>query len=229
MDTAKWLMEFLWDRFELLIRRVFFPSSVFILSTFVVDHYANSGILTKYITDIIKNHTAVLVIFSTIVVVLAVNYILKFITQFAFDNFIKVNYNPFFCNDKLGKECKQYKKLREKVVEKLGEEGIINLDDIGAKENDFILYQVLGGIMKEDTRRYVTDAKEGGVMIVSISLALSWYIYLKSVWIGIIALVILYMIGHFYIKAKFRSRAYRLYINYLLRAKCDITPIKESK
>lgn len=89
MDTTKWLMEFLWDRFELFIRRVFFPSSIFILLIFIVDHYKNKSELTKYIISVIENHDSVLVIFSAIIVILAINYILKFITQSVFDNFIE--------------------------------------------------------------------------------------------------------------------------------------------
>jgi len=220
MNTIKWVIEFLWSRFELFIRRVIFPSSIFILLLFVVDYYYNDAIIVKSIVEFIKDNSNMVVIVSAIITILALNYMLKFLTQFAFDNFIKVDYNPLRCYGYFNiftTECKQYIKLRDKVVKKLDDEGRINLEEIGAEENDYILYQIVNGILEEDTRRYATDAKEAGVMIVSISLALFWYSYLQMNWIWIITLIPLYLVGRFYIKAKFRSRAYRLYINYLLR------------
>ncbi len=225
MDSIKWLIEFIWDRFELFIRRVLFPSSVFIIFISVIDYYSNSSIIIHNILNFINSNTLSVVMFVAISVILSINYILKFIVQFIFDNFIKIDYNPLFCFrnskfkilDRLSIECNHYKKLKEKVISKLKEKNIIDSDfDI----NDFLLYQILGNILREDTKRYVTDAKEGGVVIVSMMVSLVWYSYLQHslTWgiLSFVGVVLLYAVGYFYIKSKYRSRAYRLYINYLI-------------
>ena len=214
MKNIRFIIEFIWNKFELFIRRTVLPSSVFITLLLFVDYNSNDSALFQHITNLCNNKLSITII-TLLILLLAINYILKFLTQFLFDNFIKINYDALFC---CKKESAEFKKLRTKVCEKLVKKNVVDLELID--NNDFMMYQVLGNVLEStNVKRYVTDAKEAGVMIVSILLVLSWYIYLKDDAIWLVAIFILYFIGIEYIRGKYRSRAYRMYVNYLIENK----------
>lgn len=163
---------------------------------------------------LLKGASSLQILFIILIIILSTNYILKFLGQILFDNFIKVKFDSIlpFCK----KEQEDFLALRKKVIDKLSIEYDKIFDDF--KDNDQILYQIMGNILPNiATQRYVSDAKEAGIIVISAMLSLLWYGWLNDcLIIAIVISFIIYLIGFFFIKAKYRSRAYRLYINYLL-------------
>ena len=84
-----------------------------------------------------------------------------------------------------------------------------------------LLFQILGNILKnQNTNRYATDAKEGGITFISIifTTLLIAYLHNDTAYkiVFTIIPIIIYYISYLYIQSKYRSRNTRLYINYLL-------------
>ncbi len=215
MSTVKWIIEFIWGKFELFIRRTVLPSSIFLTLMLLVDETNNHLFLNKANLDFWNNQSITILIITSVIFLLAISYILKFLAQLMFDNLIKANFDSslFFCK----KENEGFLFLRKKVLKKVKKEH--KLDTSMIKENDQILYQILGRLLNIDTSRYATDTKEAGITVVSMMLALGWYGYLHNTWLVVLGIAVLYYIGFIYIKTKYRSRAYRLYVNYLTKPK----------
>ena len=218
MSTVKWIIEFIWGKFELFIRRTVLPSSIFLILMLLVDENSNHLFLNKANLDFWNSQSSTVLILTSIILLLSISYILKFLAQFFFDNLIKTNFNSnLFFYKFCKKEHDGFLFLRKSVLKKIQEEQGLETADI--KENDYILYQILGKLLDIDTNRYATDTKEAGITIVSMMLALGWYGYLHNTWLVVLGIVVLYYIGFIYIKTKYRSRAYRLYVNYLIEDK----------
>jgi len=214
---------FIWERFEYFIRRTMLPSSIFFFLLFVVDNLFNTGAFSLYISSLFQKINSFssfsLAFTSMLILLLSVNYFLKIFSQVLFDNHIKENYNSYIYK----KETKTLIALREEVILKLKKEN--RFKDI--EFNDYLLYQILGRILnsyrqKTDTRRYVTDVKEVSVLFTSLIVVVIWCINLISqhilISIGLIMILslIIFYVGIEIIKFKFRSRAFRIYTNYLL-------------
>ena len=187
----------------------------------------DATLVSDYI-KLLQEQPLIILIFFFFIIILSINYILKILAQLFFDNFIKVNYESNFPLLKIiyKKENDSFVRFREKVLTKLRKDSEITFTtkDI----SDFELYQLLGRVLdyyekETNVRRYATDAKEAGVTIVSILISLLWYIFLESDGVFLFAILIIYPIAIEYIKSKYRSRAYRMYANYLIGDK----PIKE--
>jgi len=78
-----------------------------------------------------------------------------------------------------------------------------------------MLYQILGGKEKV-SERYATDAKEIGVTFMSILIFILWVsLYVSILYILLTPLI--FFIGRELVKSKYRSRAFRIYFNYLTK------------
>ena len=224
-------IDFLFQKFEVFIVRAILPSVVFLFLMFLVDA-TNHHLVFESIINLTHNYSFVFdkpkqlltvniankqfdlwFIIISIILLLSISYILKFLSQLIFDNLIKTDYDPFILKF-YKKEDEGFKFLREKVLEKLSSE--YHFDTSNIQENDYILYQILGRLIKVDTKRYVTDAKEAGIIIVSAMIVIGWYMYLHHNYWHIVTIILVWYIGLTYEKVKYRSRAYRMYVNFLL-------------
>jgi len=224
INRTKEVLEFIWDKFEFFLRRTILPSVTFFALMLFICLNHDDHLISKELLADIKSQSWFILTFLFFIVVLSTNYILKILAQIFFDNFIKVNYDTKFFMYK--EENESFVNFRKKVLVKLVKDEEIDFDTKAL--SDFELYQVLGRILgyyKKDTdvKRYATDTKEAGVTIMSIFIALLWYMFIAKNWGWFFLIFIFYYIGFQYIKSKYRSRAYRMYANYLVGDK----PIKE--
>lgn len=217
MKDIRELFQFIWKNFELFLRRSVFPSSAFFVMLFVT--YQASGLTIEQVDNFNFESSLSFLEFVVILLVLsAVSYSLKVLAQVCFDNRIKYDFD---INSLLGKEEKKsFDSLRQNVWQKIKKEqrlgSTFDYDSELKGKNDQLLYQILGGILSEDTMRYATDAKEIGVVFISLMLSLLFYMIIAHNGIVLFFFLLVWYLGYQTIKTKYRSRAYRLYVNYLL-------------
>ncbi len=196
------------DKFGNFIKRDLFPSSTLFL-LILTTYYKESEAL-KSILEIFEKNT-ILISIVIIIILLSTTYILKMLNQALFDNFIKSNYNSILFRS----ETSKLKFLRKKIQIKIKQE-YHEIEDIDEKLlDDFMLYQILGGKEKV-SERYATDAKEIGVTFMSILIFILWVsLYVSILYILLTPLI--FFIGRELVKSKYRSRAFRIYFNYLTK------------
>lgn len=212
MNNVVTLIDLLFNKFEAFILRAILPSSVFIILMVFVDSISKNLIFTEDNINFLNDQSSSLLIVVFIIFLLTLSYILKFLSQLIFDNFIKTDYDPSILKF-YKKENDGFALLRSKVLEKL--QSKYNFDTSKIETNDYVLYQIIGRLIKIDTKRYTTDAKEVGIIIVSVMIALGWYIYLSHIYWLVLIMMFLWYLGLTYEKIKYRSRAYRMYVNFL--------------
>lgn len=202
----------LFDTFKEFIQRSILPSSTLWAGVFLVDVFFKQGLLHNKMLNY-YNQNSTFFIVELIIVFLSLSYVLKIFHQSIFDNWIKRDYDSLFFRY----ETRVLKKLRTLVLEKAHKE-YSYLNHLEA--NDFMLYQLLGKSQKS-MKRYATDAKEIGITFILFFIIALTYFYseISNVFIYIGASLIWYGIGFELIKSKYRSRAFRLYINYLSEKK----------
>ena len=203
-------IELLIKMFEGFIKRAVMPSVSFgfifivefLLFESSIDENTLSGIKNIF-NSLVWNSINIMLL---VIVLIGLSYFLSILNQLIFDNFIKKNYNTLCSKG----ETLQLEILRKKVIEKVKKK----LDYIDNDTSDYFLYQIVSRELtyfKEptDTRRYVDDTKSIGIFF--LSLILVNMILFPTLW-----LIVLLVVGHYAIKAKYRSRAMRIYVNYLL-------------
>ena len=200
------------------------PSSSFLMMFLLFDIYKNDSSLIHYLDR--EHHTILIAI--VFIVFTGLSTLLTILHQFFYDNWIKENYDPIYL---FKNEKEELEILREDVIDKLKKEDATFKEK---KLTDYLLYQILGKKAKErgediKTTRYVDDVKTIGIFFVSlllmITIAISKYflnvgtlLTLKNIFLvigGAVALLILYKIGKELILSKYRSRAVRIYTNFL--------------
>lgn len=196
------------DKFGNFIKRDLFPSSTLFL--LILTTYCKESEALKSIFEIFEKNT-LLISIVIIIILLSTTYILKMLNQALFDNFIKSNYNSILFRS----ETSKLKFLRKKIQTKIKQE-YHQIEDIDEKLlDDFMLYQILGG-KEEVPERYATDAKEIGVTFMSILVFMLWVsLYVSILYILLTPLI--FFIGRELVKSKYRSRAFRIYFNYLTK------------
>jgi len=168
------------------------------------------------------------------------SYALSALHQILFDNMLMNCFEPWLWPVETG-EAKALRSLRAAVVQRLSEEKEVNKlmkwakankdeadkDEANKNEvykNDFILYEVLGGIDPTPTYDYVDRSKSLGVFFVSmmvvtplvlLRIAESWP-WCATFTAVFLALLILWYVGLEGVKSQYRSRALRLYVNFLM-------------
>lgn len=216
LNRTKEVLEFIWVKFEFFLRRTILPSTTLftLMIGIYINHYGN--LLDNEVLVSLQKEPWVILIFLFFIIILSTNYLLKILAQLFFDNFMKINYDTNFMYKE---ESRAFVKFRKKVLLKLAKDTKVNFDTTNI--SDFELYQVLGRVLSSYekgtyTKRYATDAKEAGITIVSILISLLYYIFLEGDMLSLVFIIPLYSIGFQYIKSKYRSRAYRMYANYLV-------------
>ena len=162
------------------------------------------------------------------ILVIGTSYGLAMVQQVLFDNWLRKDFDPLPTWEWVQKlraknsEGLALAELRGKVATRLGEEpGLSRLCDLEAA-SDYVYYEILGGIDPTDTRHFVDSAKSLGITSISLIFALlgGLFVHWPSLcgWgrfvLFFMALGVL-VLGYTAIRAQFRTRAIRLYVNFL--------------
>ncbi len=156
-------------------------------------------------------------------ILVGLSYILSALHQILYDNTLKKNFNTCIFHNNNNALLDD---LREKVIYKLNL--ILEANDSNLhfpkfesiKPTDYILYEILGGIDSTSTRGYVNDAKAYGIVFISSILVVLQvaYGYLPTAsFRGVLIFIVpvLFFLGRETVKAQYRARALRLYVNFL--------------
>jgi len=208
--------------FENFIKRAIIPSIsfyfIFVVEyLYFIDTVDKDKVVQKFALSIKVDDFTVLFL---VVMLIGLSFLLSMLHQVFYDNLIKGDYDckiPVFkkyCNIELNilKE-KTIKKVKEKIFK-----GDLEIDE--KMYTDYFLYQVVGRKLaaitpKTNTTRYVDDSKSIGIFFISLMLV-NIILFFGS-WLLLIVLIsIFYAIGFQLIQSKYRSRAIRIYVNYLL-------------
>lgn len=108
--------------------------------------------------------------------------------------------------------------LRQQVIARLSHDNPAIVTNM--KMNDYILYEIIGGLVSTDTTRYVDEARIYGHLTISVLLSFCAYRSQFAIYHGYIAvfaaaLVFMYLLGRELVKMQYRNRAIRLYVTYL--------------
>jgi len=227
-------IEILLKQFEGFIKRAVMPSVsfifIFLVELSIFSELIKDGETKDFLLYENFNNEHIIFMF---VVLIGFSYFLSILNQLVFDNFIKENYNGIF----LKKENDLLKNLRKEVIKKLKNK----MTYIDENYSDYFLYQAVSRELAyfnkpTDTTRYVDDTKSIGIFFLSlvlvniifISLIFSGEIFnIVSIIILLILSILVIFIGFEAIKAKYRSRAIRIYVNYLLDEKVDDSTTSE--
>lgn len=215
--------------FENFIKRAVMPSVSFGF-IFCVEYLVLKYVYSGEITNLNKLQVLInsfklndLTILLSVIILIGLSYLLSILHQLSFDNFIKKNYDGLISS----KENDTLNTLRTNVIKKVEKD--LTIENI--TYNDFFLYQIVGRKLayfskSSSTSRYVDDTKSMGIFFISFLLTNIFFTSLLfnklSLIIVIIILVIsaiAYFIGFQSIKAKYRTRAIRMYVNYLIGEK----------
>ena len=205
MESIKIIIE----RFENFIKRSILPSASFMLFLFIFDIVLNEHKITTFLDN---EHSYLTIGFSTLAFIGLTN-LLSILQQGIYDNNIKSFFNA---NIIWKDENEKLDDLRSQVNKQLNKE-----------ENDYMLYKIIAKDM--DTKEYVNQAKSFGIMFVSLiivtfiniyslistMISTSEYNHILGVIISSIFIFIEYFIGKELVKSRYRSRAIRIYTNYL--------------
>ncbi len=210
--------------FEDFIKRAVMPSIsfVFIFFIFFIGIKSLNQNKVEFISEFLSTiKFDNLNITFLVITLIGLSYLLSILQQLIFDNNIKKNYEGRLFTT----ENQQLIILRESTIKKLNNgsnEDYQNIKDLDY--NDYFLYQAIGRKLcylkkQTDTSRYVNDTKSIGIFFTSFSLVnliFSVLVFNLCSFGFVIISILSIIIGFDAIKAKYRSRAIRIYINYLI-------------
>ena len=197
------------EKFEHFIKRSVLPSASFMLFFLLYDVLFNNKLVINFLD---KEHSQ-LTIGLIILAFIGLTNLLSILQQAIYDNRLKSNFNGSvpWKNENI-----KLNELREKVNTQLGK-----------NENDYMLYKIIGKDM--DTREYVNQSKSFGIMFVSLMMVssigfitslgqLTENINISTIFISFLILIfiaLMWYIGGELVKSRYRSRAIKIYTNYL--------------
>jgi|GEM_PF-2037938 len=216
--------------FDSLLKRGLSASFVFIITLIITESIFfvildnGDGSLThwlitwkKIFSGDDKSVSLILILLSLV----GLNYILLILNEIAYENTLRENFDSWLVQTPYNRTMsKNLSALREKVQEKTLNlyPDLHHITDL----TDYVLYEILGGILITNTRAYVDSAKITGLVFISlisaciVSIILHYrHIGYHLIWL-ISLIVILYFIGRELVKTHYRSRTMRLYINFLI-------------
>ena len=207
-------METLIKTFDSFLKRSMLPSSVLIIVILLLTHENFSNYQTNF-TQLVDKNNIYIVYFLILVSLVAISFIMSILTQIIFDNTMKKNFNAFLFYKN---ENRLLEQLRSKSIAKLNED---SKDFEGIELTDSFLYQVIGRKLQffkkpTPTTRYIDETKSTGSIAISIMLALLWQVIQECSCLSIPLIIAIYMVARSYILSKYRSRAIRIYTNYLI-------------
>lgn len=216
-------METLLKQFDSFLKRSMLPSSVLIvillLFSLIVFSEEKITVYKSTVLEYIKDIDVFILSFLLIVLLTAISFIMSILTQIIFDNTMKKNFNSrlFYKHENALLDT-----LRIKSIIKLNKESNL-FNDI--ELTDYFLYQVLGRKLQfleypTKTTRYIDEIKSSGSIFISFMISFVLKIIFDFSWvhlfIGIFLIISTYFLARGYIKSKYRSRAIRIYTNYLI-------------
>ena len=195
--------------FEDFIKRSILPSASFMLFLLIFDIVLNKHRITIFLDN---EHSYLTIGFITLAFIGLTN-LLSILQQSIYDNRLKENFNGVLF---WKSENNDLEKLRLHVNKKLFQ------DKKEEYKKDYDLYQIIGKSM-EIKKEYVNQAKSFGIMMVSLMIVTFIYIctliaseeFSIEFFSAIIFIGIVYLIGKDLVKSRYRSRARRIYQNYL--------------
>ena len=207
-------METLLKQFDSFLKRSMLPSSVLIVVTLLLTHENLSNYQEDF-AKLVDENNIYIIYFLILVSLVAISFIMSILTQIIFDNTMKKNFNAFFFYKN---ENQLLEKLRAKSIAKLNKE---SKEFEGIELTDSFLYQVIGRKLQffkkpTPTTRYIDETKSTGSIAISIMLALFWQVIQECSCLYIFFIIIIYAIARAYILSKYRSRAIRMYTNYII-------------
>jgi len=199
------------SEFKGFIKRSLIPSSSFWMMFVLFDIYYQDKALLIFLA---KEHHILMIMFL-LIIFMGFAVLLNLLQQTIYDNRLKENFDGWIYSN----QNNTLIKYRDEVAKRL------NLVDY----TDNILYQKIGKGMK--TERYVDDIKTIGVFFISLLIMVVLVVYretitiweekeISKIFIIIVTLFIMYIIyfiGKELSKAKYRSRAIRIYTNFLAK------------
>jgi len=198
------------EKFEHFIKRSVLPSASFMLFFLLYDVLFNEQLAIQFLNN--KEHSQ-LTIGLLILAFIGLTNLLSILQQAIYDSRLKSNFDGLF---PWKNENYKLTELREKVNQTLN----IN-------ENDYMLYKKIGKDM--NTTEYVNQSKSFGIMFVSLMVVslisfidslvkLNANINISSLLSSFFILLFIPMvwyIGREVVKSRYRSRAIKIYTNYL--------------
>lgn len=224
-------MEKIVQTFEGLIRRSLAPSMTFFvfvaLGELIRAELTESSAREQFkaYIDYIGHKpfaSSAVFILLALLAIIGLSYALGAVQQLLFDNWMKKNFDPAtrFSRSAVS-EAQALVELRHKVTKRLrAEPALGDLQEL-KETSDYVLYEILGGIIPTDTRAFVDTAKSLGIVSVSVILVLLGnavaYHEQLGPWVAPLLLLALlvYWWGREATLAQYRARALRLYVNFL--------------
>jgi len=151
--------------------------------------------------------------------VLGMSYVLSLLHQFLFDDRLRGSFDALWWSLS---ENAALRDLHKKVVTRIQDDLNELNQALSGSFNDYLLYEILGGIDPTSTRAFVDRAKSTGITFVSLMLVLIlWAAHLwrdsPSISVTLVVLNLpLWLAGREAVKTEYRARAVRLYVNFLM-------------
>ena len=211
-------MEILLKQFHSFIKRSMLPSSLFILILLLFSYDK----LFEYVDKLSKSMNQEYAFIFIFLFFISISLLMSIVTQLAFGNTLKNNFESLFFYKK---ENRLLKQLRAKSIEKLQQETDI-FNDI--ELTDYMLYQILGRKLQffeepTSTKRYIDEIKASEsiffALIISIVIELFIHFSITYLIIAIMMIGLILIFAYEYIKSKYRSRSIRIYTNFLIGEK----------
>lgn len=168
-----------------------------------------------------SSHSTWATVLAVLFLVIGLSYTLSTLNELIYENTLRENFDSWVPWVPYNRTMSSnFTALRQSVIAKL-EVDVPGLSVPHA--TDFYLYEVLGGILPTNTRPYVDAAKAIGLVFVSAILVgfVELLVHGPSLSGGHFAFlsvlcVLVYLAGREAIKTQYRSRALRLYVNFLM-------------
>ena len=214
-------METLLKQFDSFIKRSMLPSSLLVLMLLLFSYDKLFNFLDS-LSHYLNQDYAFILILLFFVLLIAISLVMTIVTQLVFDNTVKDNFESFLIYKN---ENRLLQQLREKSIEKLQQETDV-FNDI--ELTDYTLYQILGRKLQffkksTSTKRYIDEIKASEsiflALIISILIHLFSNFSLVNLIISSFGIILTIGITYEYIKSKYRSRAIRIYTNFLIGEK----------
>lgn len=223
------MVEKLITSFEELIRRSIAPSVTFfvlaLLSDLLFIALKKESVETRlwsYSNLLGQEMRSSAAIFMVVLVVVGLSYCLGAAQQILFDNFLKKDFDPQFVHGaSLRSEAAVLTELRRMVRSRIQTEPALARLRGVSEPSDFVLYEIVGGIVPTNTHPYVDSAKAMGIVFVSLIIILIANALLRIhtlQWWSLLLLVLggaCWFFGREVTCAQYRARAVRLYVNFL--------------
>ncbi len=222
-------MDAAFKTFEDLIRRIFGPATAFFPLLFLAHWIEFKFVgddkcvlvhseISNWLRNLQANDLPVLA--GGLLILIGTGYVMSTLHSLLFDHFLHNGFDSCF-NNSLGQDdaSPTFNQLRAQAIEKLKR---VNRDSekwLKEAPSDYLLYEIIGGIDKSSTKPAVDSAKTYGIVTIGAILAtLSTLscLNLCAAFLIYPLCVVFWCLGRMLVKAQYRWRAVRHYVNLLM-------------